>query len=172
MDTTMTAGTMTEKMMGEGMMEPAMMGGMSMPGMGMMGSMPGMGMMPGMMGGMGMMMPRCTMSMEKCEGGMQMMCMASDDMAAAMMQNLCTMMSGGMPSLCMMMNGMMVMGCNMTMAMCKFEMTAQGMMMTCTSGDAMMARMIQACCDAMMSMMECGCTACLCMNGMPVCCSK
>lgn len=160
----MTAGTMdSTKMMGSDMMEPSMMSSMPMPGM---------GMMPGMMGGMGMMMPRCTMTMEKCEGGMQMMCIASDDMATAMMQNLCTMMAGGMPSMCMMMNGMMVMNCNMMMGMCKFEMTAQGMMMTCTSGDTMMCKMIQACCDCMMTMMECGCTCCLCMNGMPVCCSK
>jgi hypothetical protein len=30
--------------------------------------------------------------------------------------------------------------------------------------------MIQACCDCMMAMMQAGCTCCLTMNNMPVCC--
>jgi hypothetical protein len=49
-------------------------------------------------------------------------------------------------------------------------MTKDGMCMTWTSGDAMCCDMIQACCDMMMKMMECGCTCCMCMNGTPVCC--
>lgn len=141
-----------------------------------MGMMGGMGMQSGTMNGMMgmggmMMMPRCTMKMEKCEGGMMLTCSSSDETAAMMMQNLCNMMMGGMTSMCMMMNGMMVMNCNMMMGMCKFEMTTDGMMMTCTSGDPMNAKMIQACCDCMMTMMESGCSCCLCMNNMPVCCS-
>jgi hypothetical protein len=52
-----------------------------------------------------MMMPRCTMKMEKTKTGMKMMCMASDETAAAMMQNLCKMLAGGMVSCQMMMNG-------------------------------------------------------------------
>ena len=136
--------------------------------------MPGMGTTMGsnmpMAGNMNMMMvPRCTIKMEKCKDGMKMMCVCPDEMSAAMMQNLCNMM-GGMMSCCMMMNGMMVMCCNMTMGMCKFEATKDGICMTCTSGDAKCCQMIQACCDAMMSMMESGCTCCVCMNGMPVCC--
>jgi hypothetical protein len=81
------------------------------------------------------------------------------------------MLSGSMVSCCMMMNGMMMMNCNMTMGMCRFEMTKQGIMMICTSGDANSCKMIQACCDAMMAMMEAGCACCLCMNNTPVCCS-
>ena len=147
---------MTESnMMGAGMMNMPMMGGM--------------GMQSGAMNMM--MMPRCTMKMEKCEGGMRMMCMSSDEMAVAMMQNLCTMMMGGMTSCCMMMNGMMVMNCNMMMGMCKMEMTSDGMMMMWTSGDAEICTMIQACCDCMMSMMAAGCTCCMMMNNMPICCS-
>jgi hypothetical protein len=30
--------------------------------------------------------------------------------------------------------------------------------------------MIQACCDCCATMMKCGCTCCLMMNGTPVCC--
>lgn len=136
-----------------------------MMGMPMMG---GMG-MPSGMGSM-MMVPRCTMTMEMCEGGMKVMCSTTDQMAMGMMQNLCMMMSGGMTTMCMMMNGMMVMNCNMTMGMCRFETTEDGMMMMCTSGDAMACRMIQSCCDCMMSMMQNGCTCYMCMNNMPVCC--
>ena len=43
-----------------------------------------------------------------------------------MMQNLCTMLAGGMCSCCCMMNGMMVCCCNLTMGMCKCEMTKDG----------------------------------------------
>lgn len=149
------------------MMEGSMMGmGMPMGGM-------GMGMGAPMMNApaMNMMMvPRCTMSMEKMDNGMKMMCMCPDATACAMMQNLCTMMSGGMMSCCMMMNGMCMMTCNMSMGMCKCEMTKDGMMMTWTSGDAMVCDMIKACCDAMMKMMECGCTCCMMMNNTPICC--
>lgn len=71
----------------------------------MMGTMMGQSpmMMPNQMG-MGMMnmmmMPRCSMTMECMDGGMKMMCCSKDEMATAMMQNLCTMMSGSMMSCC------------------------------------------------------------------------
>lgn len=146
--------------------------GMSMPGMGM----PGMG-MPGMGQGMGMpasanwlMVPRCTMKMEKCTGGMKITCSCDDKMACSMMQNLCNMMAGGMCSCCMMMNGMMVCCCNLTMGMCKCEMTKDGICVTCTSGDPKCGEMIQACCDCMSCMLKDGCTCCVMMNGNPVCC--
>ena len=147
--------------------------GMPMPGMGMSG-MPGMPMsgmgMPGMMGMNMMMAPKATMTMEKCEGGMKMMCRCDDAMSAAMLQSLCTMMAGGMCSIMMMMNGMPMCCCNMTMGMCKMEMMEDGMMMTCTSGDMDTCNMIQACCDCMSMMMASGCTCCMMMNGTPVCC--
>ena len=41
---------------------------------------------------------------------------------------------------------------------------------TCTSGDKACCAMIQACCDCMCGMMKAGCTCCVMMNGMPVCC--
>jgi hypothetical protein len=146
--------------------------GMMMGNNMMMGSNMGMGMNMSMPAGqMNMMMiPRGTMKMEKCDGGMKVMCTTTDATACAMMQNLCTMLSGGMVSMCMMMNGMMMMNCNMMMGMCKCEMMQDGISMTCTSGDAMMCKMIQGCCDCMMCMMDCGCTTVMCMNNTPVCC--
>jgi hypothetical protein len=130
------------------------------------GTMPMMGAAPMNM----MMIPRCTMTMERCEGGMMMSCTTKDEAACMMMQNLCTMMGGGMVGCCMMMNGMVTMCCSMTMGMCKMEMMKDGMMMTWTSGDAATRMMIEACCDAMMKMMEGGCTCCMTMNMTPVCC--
>jgi hypothetical protein len=70
----------------------------------------------------------------------------------------------------MMMNGMMVCCCNLTMGMCKCEMTDKGCVMTCTSGDAKCCEMIQACCDCMACMLKDGCTCCVMMNNTPVCC--
>src|SRR3954466_4691412 len=71
--------------------------GMGMPGMGM----PGMASSP--MGGTAapmmpnmLMVPRCTMKMEKCTGGMMITCSCEDPMACSMMQNLCMMLQGGM----------------------------------------------------------------------------
>ena len=46
-----------------------------------------------------MMVPRCTIKMEKCTGGMKITCTCDDKMACSMMQNLCTMLAGGMCSL-------------------------------------------------------------------------
>jgi hypothetical protein len=117
-----------------------------------------------------MMVPRCTMKMEKCTGGMKMTCSCDDPVACSMMQNLCTMLSGGMVSCCCMMNGMMVTCCNLTMGMCKCEMTKDGCCITCLSGDAKCCEMIQACCDCMSAMMKAGCTCCVMMNNTPVCC--
>ena len=146
--------------------------GMAMPGMGMPGmGMPGMGTTPSMpaMGNM-MMVPRCTMKMEKVQGGMKITCSTDDKMACSMIQNLCTMTQGGMCTCCCMMNGMMVCCCNMTMGMCKCEMTKDGVMMTCTSGDPKCMEMIQSCCDCMATMMKDGCVCCCMMSGTPVCC--
>ncbi|MBV9850317.1 MAG: hypothetical protein JO250_11630 [Armatimonadetes bacterium] len=157
MDTMMT--------MDRGMMGTATIGAGMMPGMmSGMGTMPGMG-MPNMM-----MMPRCTMSMEMCEGGMRMTCRCEDPMGAQMMQSLCQMMEGAACSCCCLMNGMCLCMCNMMMATCKCEMMDGGVMMTCTSGDMMMAKMIQACGECMMGMMDAGCLCCVMMGGMPVCC--
>jgi hypothetical protein len=146
--------------------------GMGMPGMGM----PGMG-TPTMGAPTGMptpttymMVPRCTFKMEKISGGMKMTCYCEDKAACSMVQNLCTMLTGGLCSCCCMWNGMMVCCCNFTMGMCKCEMVPEGVSMTCTSGDPKCCEMIQACCDCVCKMMEAGCTCCFLMNQTPVCC--
>jgi hypothetical protein len=145
--------------------------GMAMPGMGM----PGMG--TPAMGAPAttptpnyMMVPRCTIKMEKCNGGMKIHCSGDDKMAISMVQNLCTMLAGGMCSCYCMMNGMMLCCCNLTMGMCKCDMTKDGVCITCTSGDPKCCEMIQACCECMSCMMKDGCTCCVMMNNMPVCC--
>lgn len=156
------------------------MAAMDMMSMGMMrGMAAGMGSMPsgmnmGMgMGGSGMMMvPRCTVALEKLADGMRMTCTAEDPMARTMMQNLCMMMSGGAASCAAMMNGMCLMTCNLAVGMVRCEMAEGGMMMACTSGDRACAAMIMACCDAMTAMMQAGCACCVMMNGMPVCCGR
>jgi hypothetical protein len=156
-------------MSGAMMMERSAMGmpGMAGPGMGA----PTMGAPTGMPTGTNyMMVPRCTIKMEKCTGGMKITCTCDDEVACSMVQNLCTMMTGGMCSCCMMMNGMMVCCCNLTMGMCKCEMTKKGVTITCTSGDAKCGEMIQACCDCMSCMLKDGCTCCVMMNNTPVCC--
>ena len=114
--------------------------------------------------------PRCTYKFEKCQGGMKITCSCDDPMACSMMQNLCSMLQGGMCSCCCMLNGVMVCCCNLTMGMCKCEMTKDGCAVTCTSGDADCMKMIQCCCECMAGMMAAGCTCCLMMNNTPVCC--
>jgi hypothetical protein len=136
--------------------------------------MPGMGGTP--MGGTTtatpnmVMVPRCTFKVEKCQGGMKITCVCDDKMAVSMVQNLCTMLQGGLCSCCMMMNGMMVCCCNLTMGMCRCDMTDKGCTVTCTSGDSKCCEMIQACCDCVSTMLKAGCTCCLMMNNTPVCC--
>ncbi len=148
------------------MFERSMMGSM-----GTMGSMPGASMpaaaptMPGMM-----MVPRCTMKFEKCQGGMKITCTCDDEMSAATLQNLCKMLAGGMCSCCCMMNGMQLCQCNMTMCKCECKDTKMGVCITCTSGDKACCDMCQACCDCLAKCMEAGCMCCLMIGGMPVCC--
>ena len=164
----MTTTTTTSGMRANGMGMSGMptMSAMTMPGMA-----PQMGM--GMMGQMApsmMMVPRCTMTATKCDGGMKLMCACDDMTSRTMMQNLCTMMAGGLCSVSCTMNGSVVCVCNFTMGACKVEMTADGCCLTCTSGDAACCSMIQCCCDCIAACMTAGCTCCLTMGGTPVCC--
>ena len=140
---------------------------MAMPAMGASGMTAPMSMPTG---AQWLMIPRCTMKIEKCSGGLKIVCTCEDKAACTMMQNLCTMMAGGMLTCCMMMNGMAVCTCNLTMGMCKCEMTKDGVTMLCTSGDKMCCEMIQACCDCMATMLKDGCCCCMCINGNPICC--
>jgi hypothetical protein len=137
--------------------------GMVMPGM----TSPLPGTTPAMSG---MMIPRCTMKLEKCTGGMKINCICDDKMACGMLQNLCSMLAGARCSVCCLMNGTVVCSCNLTMGLCQCEMTKDGVCVTCMSGDKACCEMIQACCDSLTTMMKSGCTCCLMMNDMPVCC--
>ena len=129
------------------------------------------GMPQGMMMNPGMLMvPRCTMKMEKTADGMKIICECADKASAVMMQNLCNMMANGMMSCCMMMNGQTCCQCNMSMGICRVEMMDMGCCFTCTSGDAMCRKMIHCMCDCMMGMMMPGCSMYMMMNGSPVCC--
>jgi hypothetical protein len=144
--------------------------GMGMPGMGMPGmSTPSMG-APAVMPATTMMVPRCTLKLEKSQGGMKVHCSSEDKVGASMVQNLCTMLAGGMCTCCCLMNGMVVCCCNLTMGMCKCDMTKDGVIITCTSGDPKCSEMIQACCECLACMMKDGCTCCVLMNNTPVCC--
>jgi hypothetical protein len=146
--------------------------GMGMPGMGVPGmGVPTMGPQTGApTSGNYVMVPRCTMKFEKCAGGMKVSCSCEDKMACSMMQNLCTMLQGGMCSCCVMLNGMTVCTCNFTMGLCRCEMTEAGVSLTCTSGDSKCCEMIQAFCDCVSCLMNAGCTCCVLMNNTPVAC--
>src|SRR5205807_8871727 len=107
-----------DRIMSSMMMERAGMGmqGMGMPGVGA----PTMGTPAGMQPAASwLMVPRCTVKVEKSTGGMKITCSGDDKMAVSMVQNLCTMLAGGMCSCYLMMNGMVVCACNLTMGMCK-----------------------------------------------------
>jgi hypothetical protein len=117
-----------------------------------------------------MMVPRCTFRFEKVSGGFKCTCSCDDKLACSMVQNLCTMLAGGMCSCCVMMNGMTVCYCNFTMGYCKFETTDSGVYFTCTSGDPQCTQMIQSCCDCLSSMLDAGCTCCFLVNNTPICC--
>ena len=132
----------------------------------MQGQMPGLSaMMQGLC-----MVPRCTMKIEKCAGGMKVTCTCDDEMSAAALQNMCKMMAGGMFSLCCTLNGMMMCQCNLCMCKCDCTMTKDGVCFTCTSGDKACCDMIQACCDCVCACVKAGCVCCVCFNGMPCCC--
>jgi hypothetical protein len=118
-----------------------------------------------------LMVPRCTLKFEKCTGGMKITCSTDDKMACSFVQNLCTMLAGGMCSCYCTWNGVTVYCCNLTMGLCKCETTDKGVCVTCTSGDSKCCEMIQACCECLCCMMEAGCTCCFLFNNTPVCCA-
>lgn len=149
------------------MMERTGMPGMSLPGL---GTSP-MGTATGMPTGTNwMMVPRCLFKIERCTGGLKITCLCDDKMACSMVQNLCTMLAGGMVSCCCLYNGMTTCLCHLTMGLCRCEMTEDGVCIMCTSGDPKCCEMIQSCCDCLCCMLEAGCTCCLLMNNTPVCC--
>lgn len=142
----------------------------------MMGSMPGPAMpmsgMPAMSPNMPnmCMVPKCTIKMEKCAGGMKMTCSCEDEVACGTLQNMCKMLCDGLCSCCCMMNGMTMCQCNLAMCSCKCTTTEDGVCITCTSGDKACCDMVQACCDCLCACMKAGCVCCVCFSNTPVCC--
>src|SRR4051794_10440290 len=145
--------------------------GMGMPGVGVPGmGAPAVGTQGAPAAGNWLMVPRCTVKVEKCQGGLKVTCGCDDAMARSMVQNLCTMLAGGMCSCCVMLNGMTVCTYHFTMGLCRCEMTPSGVTLTCTSGDQKCCEMLQACCDCLNTMMSAGCTCCVLLNNTPVGC--
>jgi hypothetical protein len=114
--------------------------------------------------------PRCTYKFEKCQGGMKITCVCDDPMACSVMQNLCTALQGGLCSCCCTLNGMTVCNYNLTMGLCKCDLTDKGCTITCTSGDQKCCEMIQSCCDSLSCLCNAGCTCCVLLNNTPICC--
>jgi len=117
-----------------------------------------------------LMVPRCTLKFEKCTGGMKVTCSTDDKTSCSMMQNLCSMLAGGMCSCYATWNGVTVYCCNFTMGQCKYETTEKGVCLTCTSGDTKCCEMIQACCDCLSTLYDCGCACCWLVSNTPMCC--
>jgi hypothetical protein len=148
--------------------------GMGMPGVGV----PGLGTPPlgaptgTPMAANWLMVPRCTLRFEKCQGGLKVHCVCDDKMACSMVQNLCQMLQGGMCSCYVQFNGMTVCMCNFTMGLCKCDLTDSGVVVTCTSGDSKCSEVLQAYCECLNTQMNAGCTCCVLMNNTPVCCGS
>lgn len=117
-----------------------------------------------------LMVPRCSYKIEKISGGLKITCTCDDKVACSMVQNLCTMLAGGLCSCCVTLNGTTVCYCNLNVGICKCETTETGCCVTCTSGDSQCCEMIQACCDCINTLLSAGCNCCLLINNTPVCC--
>jgi hypothetical protein len=81
-----------------------------------------------------LMVPRCTFKVEKCTGGFKVNCNCEDKAACNMLQQLCTMMAGGVCTCCVNYNGINVCTYNFTLGYCRCEVTDTGCCYTCTSG--------------------------------------
>ena len=117
-----------------------------------------------------LMVPRCTYRIEKCKDGLKIVCVCDDPTARSMMQNLCSALVGGLCTVACTLNGVTVCTCNLTMGLCRCELTPEGCCITCVSGDKACCDMIQACCDCLTCMCNAGCTCCVLLNGTPVSC--
>jgi len=117
-----------------------------------------------------LMVPRCFLRFEKVSGGLKIVCTCEDRTACGMLQNLCAALAGGTISCCAQWNGLPAYTCNFITGLCRCETTDDGICITCASGDAKCADMLQACCDCLSCLMEAGCTCSLFINNTPLCC--
>jgi hypothetical protein len=140
---------------------------LGLPGLGT----PSLGAQPGVQPGINyLMVPRCQLKLEKCTGGLKITAICEDKVSCSMVQNLCTMLQGGLLSCCSLLNGLPVCTCNLSMGLCRCEPTESGVCITCTSGDSHCCEMIQACCDCQSTCLESGCSCCVLINSTPICC--
>ena len=116
--------------------------------------------------------PRCTMRVEKCAGGAKIFCECDDELACATLQNLCKSLCDGLCSVTCLKNGMCLCQCNFALCHCSCEFTAEGVCLTCSSGDAACCQICQSCCECLAECLAAGCQCCLCFNGTPVCCGS
>ena len=116
------------------------------------------------------MVPRCIYKFEKCQGGFKAYFQCDDQQTAQMVQNLCSMLAGGMCGCSVMWNGVCVSTYNFTFGMCQFEKTKDGVCFTCTSGDANCCSMLQSWYECIACAYTCGCTCCFTINNTPICC--
>ena len=117
-----------------------------------------------------LMVPRCTFKVEKCTGGFKCWCNCDDKVSCSMMQNLCTMLAGGMCNCCCTWNGLTVCNFNFTVGHCRCEITEEGCCYVCTSGDQKCCEILQAFCDCLSCCLDAGCTCYFMQNNTPVCC--
>ncbi len=117
-----------------------------------------------------MMVPRCTVRMEKCSTGVKIHCVCSEAMAVSMLQNLCAMQAGQMVGCYVTMNGQTVCCVNFCCCVCTVEKTADGVCINCTTGDATCCQVVQCCADCCCNCCVTGCVCCVTMGGMPICC--
>ncbi len=115
-------------------------------------------------------LPRCKIRVEKCAGGIKVTCSCEDDVGCAALQNLCKMLAAGTCGLCCTWNGIALCQCNLACGFCKCEYTADGVCITCTSGDKRCCEMLQACCDCIACCLQAGCCCYVSFNNTPVCC--
>jgi hypothetical protein len=116
------------------------------------------------------MVPRCTYKFEKCQGGFKAYFQCEDQVTAQMVQNLCTMLAGGMCGCYVTWNGVNVCNYCFTLGTCQFEKTNNGVCFTCTSGDTNWCNIIQSWYECINCVYNCGCNVCFTINNTPVCC--
>src|SRR5438874_10089335 len=83
-----------------------------------------------------LMLPRCTLKVEKIKGGCKIHCGCDDQVACNMLQNLCRILEGGVCGFSCLLNGQCVCTCSLSCGHCSCELTKDGCTLTCTSGDA------------------------------------
>ena len=101
-----------------------------------------------------MMVPRCTVRMEKCTTGVKIHCVCTEAVAVSMVQNLCSMQASQMVGCYVTMNGQTVCSVNFCCCVCTVEKTVDGVCIHCTTGDATCCQVVQCWYDEEMNRAE------------------